>query len=77
MKYRIHFLDIQDLQKLVTAISAFGCDVNLFDGHRVIDAKSLIAVMNLDLRKKFWIEFMTDSNEEIIEAQKAVKELLI
>ena len=77
MKYRIHFLDIQDLQKLVAAISALDCDVNLFDGHRVIDAKSLIAVMNLDLRKKFWIEFMTDSNEEIIEAQKAVKELLI
>ena len=77
MKYRIHFLDIQDLQKLVMAISSLDCDVNLYDGHKVIDAKSLIAVMNLDLRKKFWIEFMTDSDEEIINAQTAVKEMLV
>ena len=64
------------MQKLVTAISSMECDVNLYDGHKVIDAKSLMAVMNLDLRKKFWIEFVTEDNDEIAECQNAVKDLL-
>ena len=77
MKYRIHFVDVDDMQKFVTAINRFGCDVNLYDDHKCIDAKSLIAVMNLDLRKKFWVEFVTDEEALIVEAQKIIKDLLV
>ena len=77
MKYRIHFIDINDVQKFVTDIAKFDFDVNLYDNSKCIDAKSLMAVMNLDLRKNFWVEFLTDDNAQIIECQWAVKKFLV
>ena len=77
MKYKIHFIDLIDVQKLVTGITKLNFDVNLYDDSRCVDAKSLVAVMNLDLRKSFWIEFVTDENDQIVECQRIVKDLLV
>ena len=77
MKYKIHFIDLMDVQKFVTGVTKLNFDVNLYDDSRCVDAKSLVAIMNLDLRKSFWIEFLTDENDQIVECQRIVKDLLV
>lgn len=77
MKYKVHFIDLEDLQKFVTAVTALSCDVNLYDNHKCLDAKSIIALMNLDMRKSFWVEFMTDDEKLLLNCQKAVKDILV
>lgn len=40
------------------------CDINIYDGHQMFDAKSVLAVVSLDFSKEYLVECVTD-NETI------------
>ena len=77
MKYKIHFKDLTALQKFVADSSDLKCDVNLFDNHKCLDGKSIVALMNLDLKKDFLVEFITDDEDLLETCQRIVKEILV
>lgn len=77
MKYKIHFNNLTALQKFVAESSDLNCDVNLFDNHKCLDGKSIVALMNLDLKKDFLVEFITDDEDLLVTCQKIVKEILV
>ena len=74
MKNKVHFKDITALQKFVTDISEFKCDVNLYDNHNCLDAKSIMALMNLDLQKQFVVEVISGDNKELARMSEVLKE---
>ena len=77
MKYKIHFDNLSALQRFVAEASDLTCDVNLFDNHKCLDGKSIVALMNLDLKKDFLVEFITDDEDLLVTCQKIVKEILV
>ena len=77
MKYKIQFKNVNDLEDFVKRVGCISCDVNLYDGHKYLDAKSLMALMNLDLRKSFFVEFMTDDEVMLEKCQHIVKGVLV
>ena len=51
MKVRFH--SIENARDFVNEVSKLECDVNLADGRIIVDAKSMMGVLQLDLKKSF------------------------
>ena len=65
-------LKISDIDFFCRDVNTFKSDVNAGEGHRVIDAKSLLSLLTLDLSKPVKIEVITEDKYEI----DAFKDLL-
>ena len=63
MKIKIKFKDQEWASLFVKNMNTLPCDVNIFDGKMAFDAKSILAVLNLDFRKEFLVECITDKKE--------------
>lgn len=51
----VRFENTDVARKFVDDVNTLPFDVNISEGSRIFDAKSLIAVMNLDFSKKFLV----------------------
>ena len=64
-----------DVKEFVTVAGECDFDVNIFYNHVVVDAKSVLGVLSLDLSKVLMVEY--DGNdralEEILDAKDAAK----
>lgn len=59
----IKLKDADDVEEFLDIVSQFVEDVNLHIDHQVVDAKSLIILMNaIDLRRNMKVEIVTNSN---------------
>ena len=65
MEKIICFKNGDDATRFVSDVSEVKCDINITDGHIVLDAKSLIAVLTLDFSKEFQVEIISKDQEEI------------
>ena len=57
----------EDITDFIGVVTAFHDDVDLIDGSKVIDAKSLIGVCSLDRNKVLKVRLLSDNTEAINE----------
>jgi phosphotransferase system HPr-like phosphotransfer protein len=57
VKVCLHCIEIA--LAFIKSMSELPCDVNLYDGHLVFDAKSILAVISLDLNKVYEVQCIT------------------
>lgn len=65
-------LNITDVDRFCKDVNTFKSDINAGEGNRVIDPKSILSIMTLDLLKKIKVEIITEDKYEI----ERFKELL-
>ena len=72
---KIRLASILDVKEFVTVAGECDFDVNIFYNHLIVDAKSVLGVLSLDLSKTLTVEY--DGNdralEEILDAKDAAK----
>ena len=61
---KIVFHCTNDVKNFVNDMMKLECDVNIVDGRRVLDAKSLLGVLNLDISKQFDTYCITDDENQ-------------
>ncbi len=58
----IQLKNADDVEEFLEVVSQFDEDINLHIDHQVVDAKSLIILMNaIDLRRNLKVEIVTNS----------------
>lgn len=58
-------LNITDVDNFCKDVNTFKADINAGEGNRIIDPKSLLSIMTLDLLKKIKLEIITEDDYEI------------
>lgn len=58
-------LSITEVDNFCRDVNTFKADINAGDGNRLIDPKSLLSIMTLDLLKDIKVEIITDDEYEI------------
>ena len=61
MRYKVLFKGSNEIKKFAEAMNSFTPDINLYFGHQIFDAKSIICLMSLQLFKKYEVEIITDN----------------
>ena len=72
---KIKLISIMDVKEFVTVAGECDFDVNIFYNHFVVDAKSVLGVLSLDLSKTLTVEYDGEDSafEEILDAKDAAK----
>lgn len=64
-KVQIKLNTIEDVKKLVSDITEFECDFEIVSGRFVVDAKSIMGILSLDLSKKLMLVIQSDDEYKI------------
>lgn len=59
MKIKIQFKSIQDVKKYISLTDNIDENIDILDGHYIIDGKSIMGIFSLDLSKPLYIEINT------------------
>ena len=72
---QIKLTTIMDVKEFVTVVGECDFDVNIFYNHIVVDAKSVLGVLSMDLSKVLTVEYDGSNKalEEILDAKDAAK----
>ena len=72
---KIKLTSIMDVKEFVTVAGECDFDVNIFYNHIVVDAKSVLGVLSLDLSKALTVEYDGDDAvlEAVLDAKDAAK----
>ena len=72
---KIKLATIMDVKEFVTVAGECDFDVNIFYNHIVVDAKSVLGVLSLDLSKALTVEYDGDDAvlEAVLDAKDAAK----
>lgn len=68
------FTDIEDFSKIVMN---FQSDINVYSNRYILDAKSILALMSLDLSKPVYVEILSDDEKEINKFILALEKYII
>lgn len=63
----------EDITDFVNLCSKYECDVNIYDGSTVVDAKSIIGVFGLQQGKVIEIQAITHDENVIVEFMKNIR----
>lgn len=63
-KYRLRIGTPEEVRKLVSLVEHSGCEANLSNSRGVVDAKSLIGAMTLDLSLPITLEVIGNKTDE-------------
>ena len=69
----VSFSKVKDVQKFVEGISPLEGDFDLIDGMYIIDAKSLMGILAMDLTKPIQLRIEKDSRKSL----KAIKDFIV
>lgn len=75
ISYSVCLRDSDNVKKFVSIVDKLDYDVDLLDGSVVVDAKSLIGVMTMDLSEKLELRLHTDNEDEALKEQ--LKDILV
>jgi len=77
MRYFIKFNNLDDVEHFVATVNGFECDFNVCDDLHCVDGKSIVAMANLDLKKIFYLEAITDDENLLSEIETAIYEYIL
>lgn len=67
--------DIEDIRKFANIVITFDSDINIYyNKNKYYDAKSILAIMALDISKPKYIEIISNNKDEIIRFKECMKE---
>lgn len=75
ISYSVCLRDSDNVKKFVSIVDKLDYDVDLLDGSVVVDAKSLIGVMTIDLSEKLELRLHTDNEDKALKEQ--LKDILV
>lgn len=75
ISYSVCLRDSDNVKKFVSIVDKLDYDVDLLDGSVVVDAKSLIGVMTMDLSEKLELRLHTDNEDKALKEQ--LKDILV
>lgn len=75
ISYSVCLRDSDNVKKFVSIVDKLNYDVDLLDGSVVVDAKSLIGVMTMDLSEKLELRLHTDNEDKALKEQ--LKDILV
>lgn len=64
MRYKVLFRGSEEVKKFADFMNQFDSDVNIYFGHQIFDAKSVLCLMSLQLFKAYEVELMTENKDE-------------
>lgn len=70
-KIEVKFNNVSDVSKFVRIVSQYDGDFDLYCGSYCVDAKSILGIMTLDLKRILWMT----SNCEQSDREKLIREL--
>jgi len=62
----VSFSKVMDVKRFVEAISSLDGEFDLIDGKYVIDARSLMGILAMDLTKPIQLDIQNDSEEVML-----------
>lgn len=65
-KRKIKLNTPEDVAHFVNTCSKYSCDINIYDGRSVIDAKSLVGVFAISQGKDVEVEINSSNENEIV-----------
>lgn len=68
---------IEDVKNLVSDITEFECDFEIVSGRFVVDAKSIMGILSLDLSKKLMLVIQSDDEYEIDKIKDKIGNFII
>lgn len=60
--HKVMFNNIEFIKNFVKDMNEFPNDVNIYCGHKIFDAKSIVGLMNFQLGKEYEVEIVSDNN---------------
>ena len=64
---KIKFVTPEDIADFVNMCSKYDCDVNIYDGSTVIDAKSIVGVFSIQQGKVVEVQVITSDEDVVVE----------
>ena len=61
MRHKVLFKSLEDIKEFATEMNSFVPDINIYFGHQIFDAKSIICLMSLQLYKGYEVELLSDN----------------
>lgn len=59
MKAKVLFRGSEDVKNFANEMNSFTSDVNIYYGHQIFDAKSILCLMSLQLFKEYEVELVS------------------
>lgn len=75
-KVNIKLYGVDEVKRFVNTISQYGCEFDLTSGRYVIDAKSMMGIFSLDLKKPLALVIHCDDEAAISEIIKSLSEFI-
>lgn len=72
---KLRFYSVEQAKDFVNAIEKLDFDINLNDGSKMIDAKSLMGILNLDFNKSFDANCVTKNEYDVEKFAKIAKDI--
>ena len=69
---RVRFRDVNTVREFVEAVQHLPFDINVSDNHRLLDGKSFLSLVNLDLNKVVTVTPVTNDFDRIDQFYGAV-----
>lgn len=76
-KVNISLKTIDDVKSFVDTLSVYDCDFDLVSGRYIIDAKSLMGILSLELSKALELDIHTDDPAEVAKIRESIKPFLV
>lgn len=64
-KITIKFSTPEDIANFINVCSKYSEDINVYDGHIMVDAKSLVGMFSLPIKKDLEVEIVSDDKDKI------------
>ena len=63
----------EDITDFVNMCSKYECDVNIYDGSTVVDAKSMIGVFSIQQGKAVEVQAITSDEDVVVDFMKNIR----
>ena len=70
---KIKLVTPEDITDFVNMCSKYECDVNIYDGSTIVDAKSIIGVFGIQQGKVIEVQAITHYKNVIVEFMKNIR----
>lgn len=61
MKHKVVFKSTSEIKEFAESMNSLVPDINIYFGHQIFDAKSILCLMSLQLFKEYEVEILTNN----------------
>ena len=76
-KVIIRLPSVKEVKDFVSAVSLCGCDIDIAADRYIIDAKSIMGILSLDLSKPLELRIISDDENEISDVLGKIERFIV